>query len=313
MTHHANQEEIDDISSKLKFVAKIQPTQRVNVKNCLSLQDKYSWSGRFWRTYQGNEGRYVTYEFVKELIDRAYKFLSSLRHSVSEYDYEVYCKILKELVLIEPGMRNLTATYEKDDEYVTTIETLIDGLKIKIRELCDYKNIDLKNLINDDQKKTSTQLNKEDESKSYNSDKSETDGNYEDEYSNSGEDSDNEDLNNEDIISEDNQRDQCIDTSVKLSYKDVLKSDLPDTPSYPDTKEQKINEPPKNKTLSGLKSVREEDPELLELLNRTDISRVPQRKNRSGKKKNKSIADANPFRFLNDNYQYDMENGLMPR
>jgi hypothetical protein len=147
MAHHSIQRDVDDISSKLKFVAKIQVDQRVNVKSCMSLHDKWSWTARMWRTFHGTEGRLVTYEFIKELISKAYNLLISLRHSNSTYDMQVYCKLISEMILIEPGLRNLTETYKRDDDYVTTIETLIDSLKIKVKELCDYKSLDPETLV----------------------------------------------------------------------------------------------------------------------------------------------------------------------
>ena len=146
MSHHSNQADVDDISTKLKFISMIEPDQRVNVNQTLSLHSKYSWMNRLRRTYVGTEGRQATHEFIKDTINRSYELLLSLRHSNSEYDMQVYRKIIMELMAVENGIRSLIETYQKDPEYVSILSTLIDSLKIKIRELCDYKEIDLAEL-----------------------------------------------------------------------------------------------------------------------------------------------------------------------
>lgn len=143
MTHHAIQSDVDDISSKLKFIARIEPEQKISIrKDNLSLVNK-KLSTKLWRIWDGywhKEGRKNSYDFLKETIDRAYNLLLRLRHSSSDYDITVYRNFIIELINVEPGLRNLMGTYHKDVDYVTNLATMIDNLKVKITELCDYKN-----------------------------------------------------------------------------------------------------------------------------------------------------------------------------
>lgn len=138
--------EIETISSKLKFISKLKKGQKISVSTN-SIQDNTYWTS-LMRSMTG-ENREKVYNFISEVIQDSLSILDSLSNSNNEYDIRVCKNLITDLIYLTPGLKNLQETYKEDVMYVAKLITLLENLEVKIKELCDKKDIDYDEIYND--------------------------------------------------------------------------------------------------------------------------------------------------------------------
>jgi len=137
------QDEVEKISSKLKFISKIEPGQKI----CTNTQ--YIQNNSYYTSvvrYLTGESREKVYEYITDVIQDSFSVLDSLSDSSNGYDIKVCENLIGDLINLKPGLTNLKKTYNKDKNYISKMETLVQNLDVKIQELCDKKNINLDKL-----------------------------------------------------------------------------------------------------------------------------------------------------------------------
>lgn len=142
--------ELEEISSRLKFVGQLQPGQKISV-GTRSIQDKSYWTS-FVRTVT-REDRKKVYQFISDVIQDSLGILDSLSNSSNEYDIQICKNIIIDLIYLNPGLTNLQETYKIDKMYVSKIETLKENLNVKVKELCARRKINYDELYEDAQKR----------------------------------------------------------------------------------------------------------------------------------------------------------------
>ena len=135
--------EVDAISSKLKFVAKIQPGQKISV-NTQSIQNN-TYATSLIRYLQG-ESREKVYRFISDLVKDAFSVLDSYANSKDPFEIEDCKNMIIDLINLEPGLRNLRGTYKNDPRYVSDLETLIQNLETRTKKLCSERNLNYEEL-----------------------------------------------------------------------------------------------------------------------------------------------------------------------
>lgn len=133
--------DVQDVVSKLKFLSKLQPGEKLQV-NGLSIVEN-SWFGKIYRhlTSKGKtakeilESREISLTFINELCELALKIAFSVVDKDGRCQHEVWVMILSSLKEFQPGVRNLMISYETDRLFVSKVETFIDLLNAKIKEL----------------------------------------------------------------------------------------------------------------------------------------------------------------------------------
>lgn len=135
-------EEVQDVVSKLKFLSKLQPGEKIQV-NGLSIVE----AGWFWKVYRhftskgGKtnteilESREISLTFISELCDSALKLALDVVDKRGVCHQEVWKMVLTSLVEFQPGVRNLMMSYDSDDLFVSKLDTFISILNAKIKEL----------------------------------------------------------------------------------------------------------------------------------------------------------------------------------
>lgn len=131
--------EIENISSRLKFIGTLKPKQKINVSR-KSIQDPTYWNSLV-RSVTG-ESRQRVYNFISDTIHDALSVLDSLGNSKSDSDVQVCRNLITDLIYLNPGLANLQQTYKSDRMYVSKIITLMENLEVKLRELCQKQLID---------------------------------------------------------------------------------------------------------------------------------------------------------------------------
>jgi len=133
--------EVQDVVSKLKFLSKLQPGEKIQVNGLCIVEN--SWYGKITRhlTSKGKtakeilESREISLDFVNELCENGLKIAFSVVDKSGRCQQEVWTMILTSLKEFQPGIKNLMISYETDRLFVSKVETFISILNAKIKEL----------------------------------------------------------------------------------------------------------------------------------------------------------------------------------
>ena len=102
--------EIEALSSKLKFIGKIKPGQKINVET-QSIQDNTYWTSMS-RTIS-SESRNKVYNYLSDVIQDSLSILDSLSNSSNEYDIRVCKNLITDLINFRKYSENLCQTFRK--------------------------------------------------------------------------------------------------------------------------------------------------------------------------------------------------------
>lgn len=132
-------EDIQSISSSLKFISKLKPGEKVFVSSQSIYPDTY-WNSVF-RNIQG-EGREKTYQFIQDKINDAMDVLNNYPLSNNESDIKICKNLIIDLINLNPSFESLKVTYINDQKYISNIESVSQDLNINIKEVCTRFNFD---------------------------------------------------------------------------------------------------------------------------------------------------------------------------
>ncbi len=124
-----------DALSKLGFVSKIKMGEKIDVAS-LTIVSAHSWGSSAYRTATwGAESRDVSYEFLQKLVDDSVQLVKMYLGEKKEYYQTIGVKLVLGLLECIPGIQNLAKTYHDDRLYVSKLETLIEIIKTKTRDI----------------------------------------------------------------------------------------------------------------------------------------------------------------------------------
>jgi hypothetical protein len=125
---------VQDIVSKLCFLAKIQKDEKVDVSH-LALQHDTWWT-MILRTISREQSRERTLVFIREVTDDALEFCSRCLQSRENFHIKIGNAILSKLTESKDGISNLLHGPYKDDKmFIAKLETLILILNTKVEDL----------------------------------------------------------------------------------------------------------------------------------------------------------------------------------
>lgn len=145
-----NDDEIQQVIGKLKFISKIGCNKKVDVKNLRIYDDSFFLS--ITRTILSmnffsdkKESRNCTLKFIKDTINSGISLCSKCLESNSTLDNKLGIVILDCLLDCEAGIKNMmNTTYKNDAMFVSELEALIVYFKQKFSELKDYSTTSIK-------------------------------------------------------------------------------------------------------------------------------------------------------------------------
>lgn len=124
----ADVEAVHDILSKLRFIAKIKPGERVDVGRLAVSADGWcAGLGRLWQ----NEGRETTLAFMRRTVDDALATAGQMLGSPLEFNKELGRMLLAGLEEARVGVAALARTYESDRMFVAKVEILRDLITLR--------------------------------------------------------------------------------------------------------------------------------------------------------------------------------------
>jgi hypothetical protein len=120
-----------DVIKKLKFIARIESGERINVST-VSTTSHNLFSSLYRSIFK--ESRSKTFQFLNEVIDRSFELIVLYQESTKISDRITCSQILEDLVNSVTGLRNLQVTYADDRNFYCDIDTLIGSIFARLAE-----------------------------------------------------------------------------------------------------------------------------------------------------------------------------------
>ena len=125
---------MQDVISKLKFIATLKPGEKVDIAS-LSVQPN-TLVGRLYRTIVARgESRVTTLEFIRQTLGEAFDLTSVYIVREDSFNRKIGNMILTALTDANSGIKGLAETYKDDRMFTSRIDTLVGTLEAKIAEM----------------------------------------------------------------------------------------------------------------------------------------------------------------------------------
>ena len=119
-----------EVLSRLKFIGKIQPSEKINVKYMFVQPD--TWFTKFLRTLLSPDNRGNALAFFKSTLDKSFEIINT--HNNAGMINNIVRDIENSIV----GINNFKETYKTDLMFCCEIDTLVQSI---ILRLDDFKNL----------------------------------------------------------------------------------------------------------------------------------------------------------------------------
>jgi len=145
-------ESTHEVITRLKFISMVKRDEKINVKN-MYIQPKNMFTS-ISRLFN-QENRDTTLNFLTMTFNRVFEIINYYTYTQKPIDKLYVLSIINDLKSSIKGLENLQYTYSEDRLFVCHIETLIEMINSKIREINNYKpewfsidNVETENDIN---------------------------------------------------------------------------------------------------------------------------------------------------------------------
>ena len=129
-------ESTHEVITRLKFISMVKRDEKINVKN-MYIQPKNMFTS-ISRLFN-QESRDTTLNFLTMTFNRVFEIITYYTYTQKQVDKILIISILNDLNLSINGLKNLQYTYSDDRLFVCHIETLIEMINSKIREIKEFK------------------------------------------------------------------------------------------------------------------------------------------------------------------------------
>uniref|UniRef100_A0A6C0JAP6 Uncharacterized protein n=1 Tax=viral metagenome TaxID=1070528 RepID=A0A6C0JAP6_9ZZZZ len=118
-----------DLISKLKFIGKINDSEKIDIKYMTLQKDTYTTS--FIRTFLSNNCRQNTLNFISTVIEQSIHLIDTYFTSNNESKIRMAQNIYKDFLGSIKGLRSLKTTYSNDTMFCCKIQTIIEHIETK--------------------------------------------------------------------------------------------------------------------------------------------------------------------------------------
>ena len=137
-----------EVISRLKFIGKIQKSEKINVKY-MYVQPEGVLT-RISRTLINQCNRQNTLNFIRSTISRTFEIIESYLESSKESHIHIYKLVIQDLKMAKSGLVNLKKTYLSDIKFCCDIDTLLQEIDSRLTEIpqiekifCDRREISI--------------------------------------------------------------------------------------------------------------------------------------------------------------------------
>ncbi len=125
----------DEIISRLKFIAKINPGEKISVKGMYVQPDGILTT--ISRSLITHDSRENTMNFLNTAIKKGFDILSTYSESKSPFDRQMFMNVLTDLRAAKTGLANLRQTYDTDRMFCCKLDTLEQEIDAKLLQYND--------------------------------------------------------------------------------------------------------------------------------------------------------------------------------
>lgn len=124
-----------EIITKLKFLSKIQPGEKINTKPYLSIVND-DWITSLFRKFYNFESRSQTVQFINETISSTFQIIEQIKVTSKSIQIDatdtdnILNNLYKDLVGSKNGIANLIKTYKADKIVICQLETIIENIDL---------------------------------------------------------------------------------------------------------------------------------------------------------------------------------------
>ena len=122
-----------EVLSRLKFIGKIQPSEKINVKYMYVQQD--TWLTKFLRTLFSPDNRGNALAFFKNTIDKSFEIVNAYKNLEK---MGMISNILRDIETSIIGVNNFKETYKGDLMFCCEIDTLVQSVFLRLE---DFKRV----------------------------------------------------------------------------------------------------------------------------------------------------------------------------
>lgn len=126
--------EYKDVITRLKFVSKIQPGEKINTKHYLSIVSN-DWLTALLRTFYNFDSRAQSVSFISDTINMAFNMIEKVKMANdgsgdNHLQTDGLINLFKDLAQTKVGITNLIKTYKTDKIIVCQLETVIENIDL---------------------------------------------------------------------------------------------------------------------------------------------------------------------------------------
>lgn len=130
-----------EVISRLKFIAKVQKGEKINVKYMFVQPEGIAT--RISRTLIHQDNRSNTLNFLRGTIARTFEIISTYTTSTKESYRHISIHVINDLRQAKNGLNNLKDTYLDDIKFTCDIDTLLQEIDAKLAEIApDVEELD---------------------------------------------------------------------------------------------------------------------------------------------------------------------------
>lgn len=123
-----------EVVTKLKFINKIQPGEKMNTRPSLSIVND-DWMASILRKFYNFESRAQTVQFINETVSSAFQIVEQIKitarnSSVNTDITTLLNNLYKDLSNAKIGITNLISTYKTDKNIVAQLETVMENIDL---------------------------------------------------------------------------------------------------------------------------------------------------------------------------------------
>ena len=119
-----------EVLSRLKFIGKIQASEKINVKYMYVQQD--TWLTKFLRTLFSPDNRGNALAFFKNTIDKSFEIINTHKNNPEKTGMIV--NVLRDIETSTVGINNFKETYKNDLMFCCEIDTLVQSVLLRLED-----------------------------------------------------------------------------------------------------------------------------------------------------------------------------------
>ncbi len=122
-----------DLLSKLKFIARIQPSEKISLQQMKIVNDD-SFTA-FWRFIFRDNSRSKTLAFLDDTISKAFEVIRNYSKSSKASEVAMVQNVVEDLRNSKAGLHNIKETYSSDRKFCCDVDVLLQLIDANLIEM----------------------------------------------------------------------------------------------------------------------------------------------------------------------------------